>query len=151
MRILERLASAGVRSMAPVVRRGLARTLPLVLLLLPLVLLLLPLPAPAWAGPVDWQEVPATADGRQWWDKGSLRRDRRGTLSVLSRFQAADAGENTLGTLVVMELDCAGGSIRDRSINGLPQWQAAWKEVASDPLAAAVLQQACAAAPLNHG
>jgi len=31
-------------------------------------------PAIASAGPVNWQELPATADGRQWWDAGSLRR-----------------------------------------------------------------------------
>ncbi len=44
---------------------------------------------PALAGPVDWREVEATPEGRQWWDAGSLRRDRRGQLSVLSRFQPA--------------------------------------------------------------
>jgi len=44
---------------------------------------------PAHAGPVDWREVEASPDGRQWWDAGSLRRDRRGQLSVLSRFQPA--------------------------------------------------------------
>ena len=107
----------------------------------------------AWAGPVAWQEVPATEAGRQWWDQGSLRRDRRGTLSVLSRYQAADAGEKALGTLVVMDLDCLEGRVRDRSVNGLPQWQATWFSVAADPLAQAVLQQACAAAgsPLPAG
>jgi hypothetical protein len=107
----------------------------------------------AWAGPVNWQEVPATEAGRQWWDQGSLRRDRRGTLSVLSRYQAADAGEKALGTLVVMDLDCLDGLVRDRSVNGLPQWQATWFSVAADPLAQAVLQQACAAAgsPLPTG
>jgi len=46
-------------------------------------------PAIAWAGPVDWQELPATADGRQWWDAGSLRLTKSGNLSVLSRFQPA--------------------------------------------------------------
>lgn len=46
-------------------------------------------PALAWAGPVDWQELPTTADGRQWWDAGSLRLTKSGNLSVLSRFQPA--------------------------------------------------------------
>lgn len=100
----------------------------------------------AWAGPVNWQEVPASETGRQWWDQGSLRRDRRGTLSVLSRYQKAEAAEGSLGTLVVMDLDCLEGRVRDRSVNGLPQWQATWFSVASDPLARAVLEQACAAA-----
>ncbi|WP_411867367.1 hypothetical protein [Vulcanococcus limneticus] len=46
-------------------------------------------PAIASAGPVNWQELPATADGRQWWDAGSLRLTKSGNLSVLSRFQPA--------------------------------------------------------------
>lgn len=59
-------------------------------LLLPLLLALVLLaPARAWAGPVSWTEVPPTAEGRQWWDEGSLRRNRAGNLTVLSRFQAA--------------------------------------------------------------
>jgi len=72
--------------------RWLQAILPLALLLVGLALPPGPTPLllglkPAWAGPVDWREVPASATGRQWWDAGSLRRDRRGTLSVLSRFQ----------------------------------------------------------------
>ena len=46
-------------------------------------------PEPAWAGPVDWQEVPSSDAGRQWWDRGSLRLSKQGTLTVLSRFQPA--------------------------------------------------------------
>ena len=73
-------------------------------LMLPLVLALavmLPLaglqPQAAWAGPVEWQEVPATEAGRQWWDRGSLRLSKQGTLTVLSRFQAA-AEPNPVGS-----------------------------------------------------
>jgi hypothetical protein len=66
--------------------------------LLALALVLLPLPGAAGlyqppdalAGPVDWHELPATAEGRQWWDAGSLRMNRQGNLTVLSRFQPAD-------------------------------------------------------------
>ena len=147
--------------------------LPVVLLLLSLVLppapsSLLPGLKPAWAGPVDWREVPASATGRQWWDAGSLRRDRRGTLSVLSRFQplsepeARDAPQTPptaesieanprssrqpLGTLVVMELDCDLSLYRDVSVNGLPRFNATWQPTGGDPLVAATLQEACAAA-----
>jgi len=121
--------------------------------LLALVLLLL-VPGPAAAGPVDWQEVPATAEGRQWWDAGSLRFDRQGRLSVLSRFQppapAAQEGEAperpAIGTLYVMQLDCDQALYRDTSVNGLPQWQAEWRPVAGDGLMTSVLNEACAAA-----
>ena len=81
--------------------------------LLPVILMLalaLPLPQAALAGPVDWHEVPATSEGRQWWDAGSLRLNRNGNLTVLSRFQPA-AGEAEsqrppANDLYVMEVDC---------------------------------------------
>ncbi len=119
-----------------------------------LVLVLMLAPPSALAGPVDWQEVPATAEGRQWWDAGSLRFDRQGRLSVLSRFQppapAAEEGEAperpTIGTLYVMQLDCDQALYRDTSVNGLPRWQAEWRPVAGDGLMTSVLNEACAAA-----
>jgi len=126
--------------------------------------------APAWAGPVEWREVPASATGRQWWDAGSLRRDRRGTLSVLSRYQPLDEPEaatapqasaspetpalkprgarQPFGTLVVMELDCDLRLYRDVAVNGLPRFNATWQPIGGDLLVAATLQEACAAAAL---
>ena len=133
-------------------------------LLLVLVLMLqLFVSAPAWAGPVNWQEVTATREGRQWWDSGSLRRNREGNVTVLSRFQpkppeasapatAAD-GESarpaarTDARLYVMELDCDQGLYRDTSVNGLPQFGAQWLPVGNDDLTAEVLREACGAAP----
>ncbi len=72
--------------------RALARVVGLAGLVMGLTgLLPLPLlqPQAAWAGPVEWQEVPASEAGRQWWDRGSLRLSKQGTLTVLSRFQPA--------------------------------------------------------------
>ena len=43
---------------------------------------------PAWAGPVEWHEVAATSEGRQWWDSGSLRTNKSGNLTMLSRYQS---------------------------------------------------------------
>jgi len=74
-------------------RRALTQGLRLALSLVLVLAGLLPLPwsqpQPAWAGPVEWQEVPASEAGRQWWDRGSLRLSKQGTLTVLSRFQPA--------------------------------------------------------------
>jgi hypothetical protein len=112
---------------------------------------------PAAAGPVVWHEVPASAEGRQWWDEGSLRRSRDGRLSVLSRFQpASEAGEDSdrprLGDLYVMEIDCGQQLFRDTSINGIPQWGSSWQAAGSDGLIATTLEAACAAgAPLLAG
>lgn len=121
---------------------GLGRGL-LASLLLGALVLLVPAGA-ALAGPVDWQEVPATAEGRQWWDAGSLRLDREGRLSVLSRFQPAEGSEGA-SALYVMQLDCDQQLFRDTSVNGLPRFRSEWQAVAQDALGAAVIQQACAA------
>ncbi|KAF0653304.1 hypothetical protein L107_09126 [Cyanobium sp. Copco_Reservoir_LC18] len=109
-------------------------------------------PAAAMAGPVDWQEVEAGPEGRQWWDAGSLRFDREGRLSVLSRFQpaaAADAPEDArppVGQLYVMQLDCDEELYRDTAVNGLPRWGATWQPAAGDNLTIRVLHAACDAA-----
>ena len=111
-------------------------------------LLLLLLATPAWSAPVDWQEVPASEAGRQWWDAGSLRLDRNGFLSVLSRFQPAPADDQArppLADLYVMQLDCGQGLYRDTSVNGLPRWNAEWQSGLEDPLIAGVLASACQA------
>ena len=106
-------------------------------------------PAAVMAGPVDWHEVPATAEGRQWWDAGSLRFSRNGELTVLSRFQPAEAkdGENTkpriLGDLYVMQIDCGQNLYRDTSINGIPQFKPDWLPAAGDNLISAVIEGSC--------
>ena len=117
-----------------------------------LLALMLPLPQAALAGPVNWQEVPATAEGRQWWDSGSLRLTRDGNLSVLSRFQpAAKDGQGQEGErppandLYVMEVDCGQSLFRDTSINGIPQWGSHWQPVGADGLIEDTLTQVCAA------
>jgi len=120
--------------------------------LVPAILLLalaLPLPKAALAGPVDWHEVTATAEGRQWWDAGSLRLNRDGNLSVLSRFQpAADEAEGQrppASDLYVMEVDCGQSLFRDTSINGIPQWGSHWQPVGADGLIEETLAAVCAA------
>jgi hypothetical protein len=112
--------------------------------------------APVWAGPVDWHEVPANADGRQWWDAGSLRVNRNGNLTVLSRFQPsppANQPRNADGSeprppasdLYVMELDCGQNLYRDTSINGIPQWGSQWQAASGDDLISSTITEACAA------
>jgi hypothetical protein len=141
------------------------------LLLLPGALVLSPA-GPVWAGPVSWQELPASAEGRQWWDSGSLRLSRQGNLTVLSRFQpapkpapdaaaTAPAGaaaaptvgndpdpqspRQAPGVLYVMELDCDQALYRDLAVNGLPRWGSPWQPAGPDDLVRRLLQEVCAA------
>ncbi|MFN9628808.1 MAG: hypothetical protein ACK59A_01050 [Cyanobacteriota bacterium] len=111
-------------------------------------------PSAVGAGPVVWNEVTPTAEGRQWWDGGSLRLSRQGQLTVLSRFQPAPPTEESgdgqaarppAGTLYVMELDCDQELYRDISVNGLPRYRAEWQPVAGDSLTQEVLRAACQA------
>ena len=137
-----------VRPLA-VLRRQLS---PVVLVLVLVVMLTLVItaghPAPALAGPVEWHEVPATQEGRQWWDSGSLRRSRSGNVSVLSRFQprADDAEIQRASDLYVMEIACGEDLFRDTAINGLPQFGAEWQPAAGDTLISSVITEVCAAA-----
>jgi len=136
-------------------------------LLMGLALLLLALGAPssAWAGPVDWQEVAATEAGRQWWDAGSLRVDRHGHLTVLSRFQPSTAtGPSDTsaaprpapGRLYVMELDCDRELYRDTAVNGIPRLRAPWLTPEDDLLTLETVRASCRAGAdlllaANHG
>lgn len=110
----------------------------------------------AWAGPVDWHEVEPSSDGRQWWDAGSLRVNRNGNLTVLSRFQPAAPADQPLNPdgseprppasdLYVMEIDCGQHLYRDTSINGIPQWGSTWQAAGQDDLISLTLDAACAA------
>jgi hypothetical protein len=105
------------------------------------------LPVAGVAAAVDWQEVPASEAGRQWWDAGSLRLSRNGSLSVLSRFQpAGEEGDRPPASdLYVMEIDCGQGLYRDTSVNGIPRFGAAWQPAGGDALIDAVIDQSCAA------
>ena len=118
--------------------------------LLLLILLLAPGPA-AWAGPVEWIEVPATEEGQQWWDKGSLRLNRRGELTVLSRFTpaASDDKPNPSGQLYVMAIECGSQRFRDLQVNGLPKLQAEWEIASEDALISSVMEQVCQEAQLE--
>ena len=110
-------------------------------------ILLLPL-QPALAAPVEWIEVPATAEGQQWWDRGSLRVNRRDELTVLSRFTPANGedGESRASQLYVMAIDCGTGRFRDLQINGLPRLKPEWEIAADDALIGSVINEVCSAA-----
>ena len=101
--------------------------------------------SPVWAGPVEWVEVPATEAGQQWWDRGSVRADRAGLRTVLSRFTPAveDGESQRRGSLYVMQIDCAQQLYRDKQVNGIPRFQADWQAAGSDDLIVSVIDAVC--------
>ena len=100
--------------------------------------------APVCAGQVEWREVPSSGEGQQWWDAGSLRLKKDGTVSVLSRYSLRQEDDRpALGTLVVMEIDCSQQLYRDKQKNGLHQFRAEWEPSGSDPLIDGVLSGVC--------
>ena len=107
--------------------------------------------APVLAGPVEWIEVPATDAGQQWWDRGSVRIDRDGYRTVLSRFTpaATDDKPNPSGQLYVMAIECGSQRFRDLQVNGLPKLQADWEIASEDALISSVMEQVCQEAQLE--
>ena len=106
--------------------------------------------APVCAGQVEWREVPSSGEGQQWWDAGSLRLKKDGTVSVLSRYSLRQEDDRpALGTLVVMEIDCSQQLYRDKQKNGLPQFRAEWQPSGSDPLIEGVLSGVCSSDELS--
>ena len=99
----------------------------------------------AMAGPVEWIEVPATEAGQQWWDRGSIREDRQGMRTVLSRFTpaATQNGEQPNGSLYVMQLDCGQGLYRDKQVNGIPRFGSEWQPPGNDDLIDSVIKAVC--------
>jgi hypothetical protein len=105
---------------------------------------------PVCAGQVEWREVPSSGEGQQWWDAGSLRLKKDGTVSVLSRYSLRQEDDRpALGTLVVMEIDCSQQLYRDKQKNGLPQFRAEWQPSGSDPLIDGVLSGVCSSDELS--
>ncbi len=106
--------------------------------------------SPCFAGQVEWREVPSSGEGQQWWDAGSLRLKKDGTVSVLSRYSLRQEDDRpALGTLVVMEIDCSQQLYRDKQKNGLPQFRAEWQPSGSDPLIDGVLSGVCSSDELS--
>ena len=102
------------------------------------------------AGQVEWREVPSSGEGQQWWDAGSLRLKKDGTVSVLSRYSLRQEDDRpALGTLVVMEIDCSQQLYRDKQKNGLPQFRAELQPSGSYPLIDGVLSGVCSSDELS--
>ncbi len=111
------------------------------------VIFLVPLPhfGDTYAGPVEWKEVPSTKEGNQFWDAGSIRKNKQGYITVLTRFlPSSNKSGNSSESLYTMQMNCEAKLYRDTSINGIPRIRPAWKSPNSDGLINAVIDEVCA-------
>ena len=94
---------------------------------------------------VDWLLLKENAEGKEWLDKGSIKRLKNHELSVLTKFfkregESEDQGETKL---YVMRINCDNKEFKDTSINGIPNFNAQWKNSNNDELIDIIIEKSC--------
>ena len=79
---------------------------------------------------VEWILLKENNLGKQWIDKGSLKKYKNNEISVLTKFFENPINENRKGTtsLYVMRINCENNNFKDTSINGLPNLNSKWRD-----------------------
>ena len=97
------------------------------------------------AGAVNWDEVEATKEGRQWVDLGSIRTNKSGNIEVLTRFRPSpnSKGKTPSANLFLMQINCKESIFRDTYVNGLPKINREWKSSKGDRMIENVLHKIC--------
>mgnify|MGYP001278777721 CR=1 FL=1 len=93
----------------------------------------------------EWQEVPSSQSGRQWWDKESLKINNDGTFRILSKYEANLKGSNNIYNYT-MDIDCFEKSYKDISINKVETNQNKMLKANGDILIEGVINQVCSIA-----
>ena len=96
-------------------------------------------------GNVDWVLLKENDDGKEWFDKGSIKPLPNGEISVLTKFfknpiNSDDDGELSL---YVMRINCNKKEFKDTSINGIPQFNSQWQTSDNDDLIDVVIENTC--------
>ena len=96
-------------------------------------------------GNVDWFLLKENNDGKEWIDKGSIKRLRNGEISVLTKFFKYPIDSNDDGelSLYVMKINCNDKKFKDTSINGIPQINSKWQTPNDDELIEIVIEKSC--------
>ena len=96
----------------------------------------------------EWVGVPISEYGEQLWDRKSIKRNKDGSIRVLSKFIPKTKSEITKDILYTMDINCFEKSFRDVDVftdegnsrfNNLADWQ----EPNGDPLILGVIGQVC--------
>ena len=96
----------------------------------------------------DWVGVPESKYGEQLWDKKSIKRNKDGSVRVISKFIPKTKSEITEDILYTMDINCFEKSFRDVAVitdqlNEVVNTNAVWKDPNGDPLILGVIRQVC--------
>jgi len=93
---------------------------------------------------IVWVELSDSIEGKQWWDKDSLRVISPEKLTVESGYLAGNFANNKGEEIIyTMSIDCKGNMYRDISINGIVNALNKWQSPKGDILIKAVINQTC--------
>ena len=101
-----------------------------------------------YALPHEWVGVPKSEYGEQLWDKQSIKRNRDGSVRVLSKFIPKTKSEITKDILYTMDINCFEKSFRDvdvsvDEVNSNFNDFANWQDPNGDELILGVIGQVC--------
>lgn len=96
---------------------------------------------------VDWLLLKENAEGKEWLDKGSIKILKNNEVSVLTKFFKREGESEDEGNtnLYVMRINCDNKQFKDTSINGIPNFNAHWKNSNNDELIDIVIEKSCSA------
>ena len=117
------------------------------LILLIFVVLSVPLQK-SYAFSYEWVEVPQSKHGKQFWDKKSIKRNKDGSVRVISKFIPKTKSEITEDIIYTMEINCFENIFRDIAVKtdeteGSVQNNLSWEKPNGDKLISGVIGQVC--------
>ena len=98
--------------------------------------------------PNEWVGVPKSEYGEQLWDKHSIKRNKDGSVRVLSKFIPKTKSEITQDILYTMDINCFEKSFRDVDVSTSKVKSnftdfADWQDPNGDQLILGVIGQVC--------
>ena len=96
----------------------------------------------------EWVGVPISEYGEQLWDRKSIKRNKDGSIRVLSKFIPKTKSEITQDILYTMDINCFEKSFRDVNVftdekNSRLNKLADWQDPNGDQLILGVIGQVC--------
>jgi len=96
-------------------------------------------------GKVDWVILKEYYEGKEWLDKGSIKRLSNNEIGVLTKFFKNPTNSDDDGelSLYIMKINCDEKKFKDTSINGIPQFNSKWRTSNNDELIDIVIENSC--------